>query len=92
MIPEEVEKPKGPTQDQLPHVSQEAAAIDKIMHGKKCDGNAPGSPEIEQGTPVEEVGYIHVHVRVCVMLMKRKYICLLIDIASLDTGQRRGSS
>lgn len=54
-IPEQVEQPKGPTQDALPHVSQEAAAIDKIMHGKKCDGSAPGSPELEQGTPIEEV-------------------------------------
>ena len=54
-IPEKVEQPKGPTQDILPHVSEEAAAIDKIMHGKKCDGSAPGSPELEQGTPIEEV-------------------------------------
>ncbi|EED16754.1 plasma membrane phosphate transporter Pho87, putative [Talaromyces stipitatus ATCC 10500] len=54
-FPEHVEQPKGPTQDQLPHVSQEAAAIDKILSGKKCDGNAPGSPELEQGTPIEEM-------------------------------------
>lgn len=49
------EEPKGPTQDPLPAVSEEAAAIDKITSGKKCDGAAPGSPELEQGTPVEEV-------------------------------------
>ncbi|QGA20517.1 hypothetical protein EYB26_008222 [Talaromyces marneffei] len=54
-IPEQSEQPKGPTQDVLPHVSQEAEAIDKIMHGKKCDGNAPGSPELEQGTPIDEI-------------------------------------
>jgi hypothetical protein len=54
-LPEEPEQPKGPTQDQLPHVSEEAAAIDKILSGKKCDGNVPGSPELEQGTPVDEV-------------------------------------
>lgn len=57
-IPEQVEQPKGPTQDALPHVSEEAVAIDKIMHGKKCDGSAPGSPELEQGTPIEEVSLI----------------------------------
>lgn len=58
-IPEQVEQPKGPTQDALPDVSQEAAAIDKIMHGKKCDGSAPGSPELEQGTPIEEVSLLY---------------------------------
>lgn len=52
---EEPEQPKGPNQDQLPHVNEEAAAIDKILSGKKCDGKAPGSPELEQGTPVDEV-------------------------------------
>lgn len=57
-ITEQVEQQKGPTQDILPHVSEEAVAIDRIMHGKKCDGNAPGSPEIEQGTPIEEVSLI----------------------------------
>lgn len=57
-IPEQSEQPKGPTQDVLPHVSQEAEAIDKIMHGKKCDGNAPGSPELEQGTPIDEVSLL----------------------------------
>lgn len=49
------EQPKGPTQDSLPHVGEEAAAIDKILGGKKCDGAAPGSPEFQQGSPVEEV-------------------------------------
>lgn len=44
----------GPTQDPLPHVSEEAAAVDMIMHEKKCDGT-PTSPELEQGTPVSEV-------------------------------------
>ncbi|KAJ9272430.1 hypothetical protein DTO212C5_1615 [Paecilomyces variotii] len=49
------EQPKGPTQDPLPHVNEEAAAIDKILSGKKCDGSAPGSPEMEHGSPVEEI-------------------------------------
>lgn len=52
---------KGPNQDVLPHVSEEAAAFEKLAYekrtGKKCDGNAPGSPELEQGTPVDEVCY-----------------------------------
>ena len=38
---------KGPNQDQLPHVSEEAAAIDKIT------GDTP--PDIERGTPIQEV-------------------------------------
>lgn len=33
--------------DQLPHVSEEQAALDKSM------GNTP--PDIDQGTPVQEV-------------------------------------
>lgn len=41
------EHPKGPNQEQLPHVSEEAAAVDKTM-GKK-------GPDIEQGTPVQDV-------------------------------------
>lgn len=46
---------KFPTQDQLPHVGEEAAEIDRIMNKEKsCDGQ-PSSPELEQGTPVEEV-------------------------------------
>ncbi|PWY82912.1 30S ribosomal protein S7 [Aspergillus heteromorphus CBS 117.55] len=46
-------RPKGPTEDPLPHVSEEAAEVSKIMD-KKCDG-APSSPELEQGTPVSEI-------------------------------------
>ncbi|KAH8700477.1 putative plasma membrane phosphate transporter Pho87 [Talaromyces proteolyticus] len=54
--PEQVnDQPKGPTQDSLPDVSHEAAAMDRILSGKKCDGNAPGSPELEQGTPIDEI-------------------------------------
>jgi ribosomal protein S7 len=51
--PEE-EQPKGPNEDHLPHVSKEAAQTDRIV-GEKCDGNTPGSPELEQGTPVDEI-------------------------------------
>ncbi|KAE8145872.1 ribosomal protein S7 domain-containing protein [Aspergillus avenaceus] len=47
------ETPKGPTEDQLPHVSEEAAEVSKIMD-KKCDGTA-ASPELEQGTPISEI-------------------------------------
>ena len=54
---------KGPTEDALPHVSEEAAATDRIMSKEKsCDG-VPSSPELEQGSPVSEV---------CV------YMCLLL--------------
>jgi hypothetical protein len=41
------EQPKGPTQEQLPHVSEEAAAVEKAMGGE--------GPDIGQGTPVQEV-------------------------------------
>lgn len=55
----------GPTQDPLPHVSEEAAQMEKIMKGggimgkeKRCDGVVEAeSPELEQGTPVSEVCY-----------------------------------
>lgn len=44
-----------PSQDPLPHVSEEAAEIDRIMNNEKsCDGQ-PSSPELEQGTPVSEI-------------------------------------
>jgi small subunit ribosomal protein S7 len=56
--PEE-EQPKGPNEDHLPHVSKEAAQTDRIV-GEKCDGNTPGSPELEQGTPVDEVSPLDV--------------------------------
>ncbi|KAH3041166.1 hypothetical protein KXW01_002200 [Aspergillus fumigatus] len=44
---------KGPTEDPLPHVSEEAAQMDKILHGGKYE--AAASPELEQGTPVAEI-------------------------------------
>ena len=44
-----------PSQDPLPHVSEEAAEIDRIMNKEKsCDGQ-PSSPELEQGSPIEEI-------------------------------------
>ena len=39
----------GPNQDQLPHVSEEAASTGKIT--------GEGGPDLEQGTPVQEVRY-----------------------------------
>ena len=44
----ESEQQKGPNQDQLPHVSEEAAATGKIT--------GEGGPEVEQGSPIQEVG------------------------------------
>ena len=41
------EQPKGPNQEQLPHASEEAAAVEKAM-GEE-------GPDIGQGTPVQEV-------------------------------------
>lgn len=38
---------KGPNQEQLPHVSEEAASMGKIT--------GEGGPDLEQGTPVQEV-------------------------------------
>lgn len=44
---------KGPNEDQLPHVSEEQAAMDKIM------GDTP--PDITQGTPVKDVSVAQYH-------------------------------
>ena len=46
-LPKAEQAGPGPNQDQLPHVSEEAAATGKIT--------GEGGPEIEQGTPVQEV-------------------------------------
>lgn len=43
----ESEQPKGPNQDQLPHVSEEAAATGDIT--------GEGGPDVEQGSPVQEI-------------------------------------
>ena len=43
----ESEQPKGPNQEQLPHVSEEAAATGDIT--------GEGGPDVEQSTPVQEV-------------------------------------
>lgn len=43
----ESEQPEGPNQDQLQHVSEEAAETGKIM--------GEGGPELERGSPVQEV-------------------------------------
>lgn len=43
------EQPKGPNMDTSLHVSEEQAEYDKIT------GGTP--PDIEQGTPVQEVGF-----------------------------------
>jgi hypothetical protein len=53
---DELEGVKGPTEDPLPHVSEEAAQMDKILHGGCGKYGAAASPELEQGTPVAEVG------------------------------------
>lgn len=46
-LPERDTPGAGPNQEQLPHVSEEAAATGKII--------GEGGPDIEQGTPVQEV-------------------------------------
>ncbi|KAL8812661.1 MAG: hypothetical protein Q9223_000577 [Gallowayella weberi] len=46
-LPKADEATAGPNQEQLPHVSEEAASMGKIT--------GEGGPEIEQGTPVQEV-------------------------------------
>ena len=53
-LPEADNATKGPNQEQLPHVSEEAGATSEIM-GEKT------KPEVEeQGTPVQEVYRIYV--------------------------------
>ena len=46
----QAEDPPGANQEQLPHVSEEAATTGKIT--------GEGGPEIEQGTPVQEVCFL----------------------------------
>ena len=43
----ESDQPKGPNEDQLPHISQEEAAIGEIT--------GEGGPDVNQSSPVEEV-------------------------------------
>ena len=45
-LPESDKQGPGPNQDQLPHVSEEAAATGKIT--------GEGGPDLEQGTPIKE--------------------------------------
>ncbi|KAJ5629110.1 hypothetical protein N7528_002767 [Penicillium herquei] len=46
---------KFPTQDPLPSVTEEAIQTSRIIEKEKsCDGH-PSAPELEQGTPVEEI-------------------------------------
>ena len=56
-LPEHDSKKPGPNQEQLPHVSEEAAATSKVT--------GETGPELDQGTPVEEVNITacHFHVR-----------------------------
>lgn len=64
--PEEADRLKGPTEDALPHVSEEAAATDRIMSKeKRCDG-IPTTPELEQGTPISEV-YFFAILPLCIL-------------------------
>lgn len=46
----EAEQSKGPNQDQLPHVSEEAAAVGGVT--------GEGGPDLDQSTPVSEVGFL----------------------------------
>ncbi|KAI9878436.1 MAG: hypothetical protein M1830_000871 [Pleopsidium flavum] len=46
-LPVAEDQGKGPNQEQLPHVSEEAATMGKIT--------GEGGPDLEQGTPVQEI-------------------------------------
>lgn len=46
-LPTADDQDPGPNQEQLPHVSEEAAAMGKIT--------GEGGPDLDQGTPVQEV-------------------------------------
>lgn len=54
---DEIEDPTASPDAPLPHVSEEAAQLEKIMHkdGGSGDKAPAASPELEQGTPVSEV-------------------------------------
>lgn len=59
---------EGVSGDQIPDIGQETAEIDRIVNkgGEEGGGAKPGemggcgkgTPEFEQGTPVQEVGFI----------------------------------
>lgn len=62
----EAEQPKGPNQEQLPHVSEEAAMTGEIM--------GEGGPELDQGTPVQEVRVpMHDPLAMCQLTHLRSY-------------------
>jgi hypothetical protein len=70
---------KGPTEDPLPHVSEEAAQMDKILHGGCGKYGAAASPELEQGTPVAEVG---------LFLVIILFVAVLIFTVGVDPAAR----
>lgn len=72
--PDEVDK-SGPNTDQLPHVSEEAAKVAEIT-GKN-------GPDLEQGTPIEEVR------KVALLSGPNIYCC---SRSSKETGKLRKSS
>ncbi|KAJ5788592.1 Sodium/sulfate symporter [Penicillium paradoxum] len=54
-IEPQLEEKNFPTSDQLGHVTEEANEMSRIMEKeKRCDG-IPSTPELDQGTPVEEI-------------------------------------
>lgn len=57
----EAELSKGPNQDQLPHVSEEAAAVGGVT--------GEGGPDLDQSTPVSEVGFSRMK-SMCVQLIE----------------------
>ena len=70
-------------EDQLPHVTEEQAAMDKSM------GNTP--PDIEQGTPVQEV-YSHLTSALsytCYTAVGEKELTQMIVIRSSSETKRR---
>lgn len=53
-------EPWASKEDALPHASEEAAEIAKIMEKKSCGvGGDVGGPELEQGTPVMDVSFAY---------------------------------
>jgi hypothetical protein len=49
------EKEGAANRDHLPHVSEEAAELARILDKGGCGTGGEGGPELEQGTPIEDV-------------------------------------
>lgn len=73
----------GPNQDVLGHVSEEAAAVGKVL--------GETQPDISQGTPVQEVSSFGFSLRTAVLRGgRRREYCRELHLGRMITDQRLG--